>query len=81
MIYFRDKLLRGNRSTKTDNFGMDAFDSPKFAPLGLFEVKLKIDWKSIQKATVDANEDLKIQKVLSFLKNNLTIYYVLIFVD
>ena len=32
-IYFHDRLLRGNRTTKTNSFRVDAFDSPNFPRL------------------------------------------------
>lgn len=63
LIFFRDKLIRGNRAVKADNFGMDAFDSPKFPPLGTFGVTLDIDWKRIRKVPADAGEDLKLEIV------------------
>ena len=33
MIYFNNKLLRGNRSIKVNSSSFDAFDSPNVAPL------------------------------------------------
>ena len=32
-MYFNNKLLRGNRSTKMNSASFDAFDSPNMAPL------------------------------------------------
>lgn len=32
-LFFKDKLLRGNRATKVSADGLDAFDSPNFCPL------------------------------------------------
>jgi L-asparaginase len=34
-IFFREKLIRGNRSRKIDAAGYAAFDSPNFPPLGV----------------------------------------------
>ena len=33
MLYFNNKLLRGNRSIKVNSSSFDAFDSPNLAPL------------------------------------------------
>ena len=32
-LYFNNKLLRGNRSTKMNSASFDAFDSPNMTPL------------------------------------------------
>jgi len=39
-IFFNDRLLRGNRSSKVNNFGLDAFDSPNFPPLATLGVNI-----------------------------------------
>ena len=46
-IFFRDKLLRGNRSRKFDASGYAAYDSPNFKPLGIAGDKIHIDDKLI----------------------------------
>lgn len=43
-IYFHDRLLRGNRSTKVNSFRVDAFDSPNFPRLA--EVGVNITRRS-----------------------------------
>lgn len=63
MIFFRDKLIRGNRASKVDNFGMEAFDSPKFPYLGNFGVTLEIDWKKIRNAPTYNSEELEVMTV------------------
>lgn len=40
-VYFNNKLLRGNRTTKVDNSSLDAFHSPNIQPIA----KMKIDIK------------------------------------
>lgn len=40
MLYFNNKLLRGNRSIKTNSSGFDAFDSPNIAPLAIVGVEV-----------------------------------------
>lgn len=47
MIYFGDKLLRGNRATKVSVTGFDGFDSPNFAPLGRAGIDIDIDWELV----------------------------------
>ena len=42
-LYFGGKLLRGCRAVKVDADGLDAFDSPKFSPLGVAGVEIQID--------------------------------------
>ncbi|MEM7479988.1 MAG: asparaginase [Acidobacteriota bacterium] len=41
-LFFGDRLLRGNRSTKVSAGGFDAFESPNFPPLGLAGVDLEV---------------------------------------
>jgi L-asparaginase/Glu-tRNA(Gln) amidotransferase subunit D len=41
LIYFRDKLLRGNRCKKVDSMSLNAFDSPNFDPLGVAGICFK----------------------------------------
>jgi L-asparaginase len=42
-LYFGGKLLRGCRAVKVDADGLDAFDSPKYPPLGAAGVEIQID--------------------------------------
>lgn len=49
MIYFNDKLLRGNRTTKISSSEYEAFDSLNFKPLGEFKNAFKINWKYVLK--------------------------------
>jgi L-asparaginase len=42
-LYFGGKLLRGCRAVKVDADGLDAFDSPKYPPLGIAGVEIQID--------------------------------------
>lgn len=49
VIYFDNKLLRGNRSTKASSSKIAAFDSPNIPPLAIFDVSLKVEWQSIMK--------------------------------
>jgi lysophospholipase len=64
-VYFRDKLFRGNRSTKADSFGLNAFDSPRLPPLANFGLDLEIDWKHIRKAPQGSYDDLNVSYKLS----------------
>jgi lysophospholipase len=41
-LFFRDRLYRGNRSTKHDAVGLDAFTSPNMAPLAEIGVDLAL---------------------------------------
>jgi len=42
-LCFGSKLLRGNRATKVDADGFDAFDSPNFPPLGSLGIEIRIN--------------------------------------
>ena len=48
-IYFNNQVIRGNRSTKESSTKMDAFNSPNYPPLAVYDVNLKIEWHRIQK--------------------------------
>ena len=41
-VYFNNRLLRGNRVTKMDNSGLDAFQSPNCLPLATMEIDIRI---------------------------------------
>lgn len=42
MLFFRDKLFRGNRATKHDATGLEAFTSPNLAPLAQIGLDLVV---------------------------------------
>lgn len=44
VLFFGDRLLRGNRSVKIHADGFDAFASPNFPPLGTAGIGLEIDY-------------------------------------
>lgn len=50
LIYFNNKLLRGNRSVKVSSAEEGAFDTPNFSHLGNFGVHIKINWGAVLKA-------------------------------
>ena len=39
-VLFNNKLLRGNRCTKLDSHGLEAFDSPNMAPLATLDISI-----------------------------------------
>jgi L-asparaginase/Glu-tRNA(Gln) amidotransferase subunit D len=39
-VVFDNKLMRGNRSKKMDNHGLDAFDSPNLPPLATLDINI-----------------------------------------
>ena len=43
-IIFDNKILRGNRSTKTSASHFNSFKSPNFYPLGYFNLRITIHW-------------------------------------
>ena len=42
-LLFGELLLRGNRATKVDASGLDAFDSPRFAPLATIGIEIAVN--------------------------------------
>ncbi len=42
-LYFGNKLLRGNRSTKVSAFALDAFESPNYPPIGSAGVDIVVN--------------------------------------
>ena len=47
-IYFKDKLLRGNRARKVDAAGLDAFRSSNFPPLVQIGVETDVRWDLVR---------------------------------
>jgi len=50
-LLFGDVLLRGNRAIKVDASGLDAFDSPRCAPLARIGVDIAVDRTVVREAT------------------------------
>lgn len=46
-VYFNNKLMRGNRCTKLDSCGLEAFDSPNMNPLATMAITVDIRWESV----------------------------------
>ncbi|CAF4804328.1 unnamed protein product, partial [Rotaria sp. Silwood1] len=46
-LYFRNRLYRGNRVTKIDCEGLNAFDSHNFPTLAEFRTKIQVKWDLI----------------------------------
>ena len=55
-LYFANKLLRGNRSTKLDAGGLDAFASGNYPPLVTAGVRLSVAWELVLPATTETFE-------------------------
>lgn len=47
VLFFGNKLFRGNRATKEDSLMMEAFNSPNMEPLARFGVNFNIAWDQI----------------------------------
>lgn len=48
-LLFGEVLLRGNRATKTDASGLDAFDSPRFPPLAEIGVDIVVNHSLVRR--------------------------------
>lgn len=53
-LCFGSRLLRGNRATKLNADGFDAFDSPNFPALGSVGIEIKINWKLVMPPSKNA---------------------------
>jgi len=66
-VFFRDTLMRGNRTTKTSANDFRAFSSPNSPPLGRAAKRFRLDWKQVyrqRRAELDLLPSLE-QKVIS----------------
>lgn len=50
-LLFGEVLIRGNRATKIDAFGLDAFDSPRFPPLAEIGIDIVVNQSIVRSAT------------------------------
>ena len=46
-VYFNNKLMRGNRTSKLDNSALDAFNSPNMPPLAELGISIKVNRDAI----------------------------------
>ncbi|XP_019860890.1 PREDICTED: L-asparaginase-like [Amphimedon queenslandica] len=47
LLYFNNKLFRGNRTVKMNSSRLDAFSSPNFPPIARVGVDIKVNWESV----------------------------------
>lgn len=47
VLFFGNRLFRGNRATKEDSLNIEAFGSPNMEPLARFGVNFTIAWDKI----------------------------------
>lgn len=52
-LFFNNKLMRGNRTTKRASDKIEAFDSPNMPPLAIFEVSIKINFDLVQRFSLE----------------------------
>eukprot|EP01121_Diplochlamys_sp_Union-15-3_P010648 TRINITY_DN3006_c0_g1_i5.p1 TRINITY_DN3006_c0_g1~~TRINITY_DN3006_c0_g1_i5.p1 ORF type:complete len:494 (+),score=59.87 TRINITY_DN3006_c0_g1_i5:53-1534(+) len=62
-LYFSQKLMRGNRTTKVDALGFEAFKSPNFPPLVKIGINITVNWPLIR--TLSTNQDLIVRSTLN----------------
>ncbi|KDN39943.1 asparaginase-domain-containing protein [Tilletiaria anomala UBC 951] len=48
-LYFASKLYRGNRTSKTSNDALAAFDSPNMPPLASVGIDIRVHWQLVQR--------------------------------
>lgn len=49
VVYFNNKLIRGNRASKVACDQLSAFNSPNCEPLGIFGVTFNVAWDNVRK--------------------------------
>ena len=55
LVFFANRLIRGNRVTKESSCEMTAFNSPNFEPLGIMGVDFDIHWDKVQRHVYDGH--------------------------
>ncbi len=63
MVYFADRLLRGNRCTKVSVSDFAAFDSPNCPPLGRVGLDIHIDWGRVLPPRPSPDETVRVVEV------------------
>ncbi len=53
LVVFNNKILRGNRSTKTSASSFNSFQSPNSYPLGTLDLKITINWEMVRPYIAD----------------------------
>ena len=51
-VYFRHRLMRGNRTVKVSSDNLDAFSSPNLQPLAVMGINIEVDYKAIHRPRV-----------------------------
>lgn len=59
-IYFGNRLMRGNRTSKTSTSKIIAFETPNMPPLGEVGVNFKINWNHVLKFSYDVQGKLDV---------------------
>jgi lysophospholipase len=49
IIYFNNKVIRGNRATKHDSSMLEAFGSPNCDPIATYDVNFQVSWDRVLK--------------------------------
>lgn len=62
-LYFGDKLLRGNRSTKYSAEQLNAFLSPNFPPLGIAGVDIKVNWNLVLTPKAEKTHSIQVKEI------------------
>ena len=68
VVFFGNKLFRGNRSTKESSLNIEAFNSPNIDPLAVFGVSFNIAWeKVLPHSTAPFSLHTKLESAISFI--------------
>lgn len=68
VIYFNNKILRGNRATKDSSTKLAAFMSPNMLPLAHLDVKFEINWDVVlRNSSGELNLFKNLEQSISFI--------------
>jgi 60kDa lysophospholipase len=63
-LYFRNKLLRGNRAQKVDALGFDAFGSGNYPPLVDVGTDIRVRWPLVRQAPAKRAKKLRVRTAM-----------------
>lgn len=63
LLYFDNKLFRGNRTTKVDADAFSAFASPNFPPVGEVGIHVEIDWELVRRPEAPTGRQLQVVEI------------------
>ncbi|KAL6060146.1 asparaginase [Balamuthia mandrillaris] len=72
-LYFHHNLLRGNRTSKVDASGFEAFKSHNYPPLATVGIEINVNWSVIRPNTLDDDGEYRPFRASTKLDSNVGI--------